>query len=391
MRISILGAGPAGLLLALLVKRRFPRWELRVLEQNPADATFGFGVVFSQGALSFLERDAADLYRMLVPRMESWPMQRIVHRGERVDIDGNGFSAIARLRLNQFLQELCSEAGVPIEFGRAVRSLDELSDCDLIVGADGLNSLVRTSLAPRFEPQIEWLSNKFAWYGVELPYECLTLTFRETGLGHFVAHHYRYSPTMSTFIVECDAATWRRAGFERMSDDESRETCERVFAPDLAGRPLVSNKSIWRNFPILSNRSWSTRVSPSCHAVLIGDALRTMHFSIGSGTRLALEDAIALDRAFGEAGDDVASALAVFEYERRPVVEKLHAAANQSSYWYEQFPERMRLAPWDLAYDYMTRSGRMSEARLAEIAPAFMARRPAPGAAAAARGKSPLH
>jgi 2-polyprenyl-6-methoxyphenol hydroxylase-like FAD-dependent oxidoreductase len=383
MRISVLGAGPAGLLLALLVKRRFPRWELRVVEQNPADATFGFGVVFSQGALAFLERDAPDLYGMLMPRMESWPIQRIVHRGERVDIDGNGFSAIARLRLNQFLQQLCRDAGVQIEFGRAVRSLDELAGADLIVGADGLNSLVRTSLAPQFEPQIEWLSNKFAWYGVELPYECLTLTFRETELGHFVAHHYRYSPTMSTFIVECDAATWRRAGLERMPDAGSRELCERVFAPELEGRPLVSNKSIWRNFPILSNKNWSTRIAPSCHAVLIGDALRTMHFSIGSGTRLAFEDAIALDRALGEAGDDVSTALAVFEYERRPVVEKLHSAANQSSYWYERFPERMRLAPWDLAYDYMTRSGRMSEARLAEIAPAFMARRPAPGATAA--------
>jgi 2-polyprenyl-6-methoxyphenol hydroxylase-like FAD-dependent oxidoreductase len=188
---------------------------------------------------------------------------------------------------------------------------------------------------------------------------------------------------MSTFIVECDAATWRRAGLERMPDAGSRELCERVFAPELEGRPLVSNKSIWRNFPILSNKNWSTRIAPSCHAVLIGDALRTMHFSIGSGTRLAFEDAIALDRALGEAGDDVSTALAVFEYERRPVVEKLHSAANQSSYWYERFPERMRLAPWDLAYDYMTRSGRMSEARLAEIAPAFMARRPAPGATAA--------
>jgi 2-polyprenyl-6-methoxyphenol hydroxylase-like FAD-dependent oxidoreductase len=383
MRIAILGAGPAGLLLALLVKRRFPAWQLRVVEQNPPDATFGFGVVFSQGALAFLERDAPDLYRMLMPRMESWPIQRIVHRDERVDIDGNGFSAIARLKLNQFLHELCRDAGVPIEFGRTVRSLDELSGADLIVGADGLNSLVRTSLASAFEPSVEWLGNKFAWYGVELPYGCLTLAFRETELGHFVAHHYRYSPTMSTFIVECDAATWRRAGFERMSDAESRALCERVFAPDLQGRPLISNKSIWRNFPILANRHWSARVSASCHAVLIGDALRTMHFSIGSGTRLAFEDAIALDRALGEAGEDVAAALAAFERERRPVVEKLHAAANQSSYWYESFAQRMRLTPWQLAYDYMTRSGRMSDARLAEIAPAFMARRPAPSGEAA--------
>ncbi|MDH4189780.1 MAG: FAD-dependent monooxygenase [Betaproteobacteria bacterium] len=384
MRIAVLGAGPAGLLLSLLVKRRFPAWDLRVFEQNPPDATFGFGVVFSQGALGFLERDAADLYRMLLPRMETWPMQRIAHRDEAVDIDGNGFSAIARLKLNQFLQELCRDAGVPIEYGRTVQSLDELDGADLIVGADGLNSLVRRSLEAEFEPSIEWLSNKFAWYGVEHPYECLTLTFRETALGHFVAHHYRFSPTMSTFIVECDASTWRRAGFDRISDVDSRRLCEEVFAPDLAGRPLVSNKSIWRNFPILSNRQWSARVSPSCHAVLIGDALRTMHFSIGSGTRLAFEDAIALDRALGEAGDDVAAALAAFERERRPVVEKLHAAANRSSYWYERFAERMRLTPWELTYDYMMRSGRMSDARLAEIAPGFMARRSGPSGKAVA-------
>jgi 2-polyprenyl-6-methoxyphenol hydroxylase-like FAD-dependent oxidoreductase len=322
------------LLFSLLAKRRFARWDVRVYEQNPVDATFGFGVVFSEGALAFLERDAPDLHQQLGTRMESWPIQRIVHRGERVDIDGNGFSAIARLALLQFLQELCREAGVRIEFGRAVASLEELADADLVVGADGLNSLVRRALKGQFQPRIDWLTNKFAWYGVDLPFECLTLTFRAAEQGAFVAHHYRYSPAMSTFIVECDAATWHRAGLDRASDAESRACCERVFAPDLGDKPLISNKSIWRNFPILSNRRWSARVSASCHAVLIGDALRTVHFSIGSGTRLAFEDAIALDRAFGEAGESVPKALQAFERARRPVVEKLHAAANQSSYWY---------------------------------------------------------
>jgi len=367
--IAVLGAGPAGLLFALLAKRRFPRREIRVFEQNPPDATFGFGVVFSEGALGFLERDAPDLYRQLSERMESWRIQRIVHRDERIDIDGNGFSAIARLRLNQFLQALARDAGVQVEYGRAIASLDELAGAGLIVGADGIHSLVRRTFEREFEPRIEWLSNKFAWYGTEALFDCLTLTFRENEDGHFVAHHYRYGPAMSTFIVECDARTWARAGFERMSDAESRAYCERVFAPDLRGRPLVSNKSIWRNFPILSNTRWSAG-----NAVLIGDALRTMHFSIGSGTRLAFEDAIALDRALGEAEGNVERTLELFELERRPVVEKLHAAANQSSYWYEQLREKMRLEPWELAYDYMTRSGRMSDARLAESAPRFMAR-----------------
>jgi 2-polyprenyl-6-methoxyphenol hydroxylase-like FAD-dependent oxidoreductase len=367
-RIAVLGAGPAGLLFALLAKRRFAAWTIRVFEQNPADATFGFGVVFSEGALEFLARDAPDLHRELATRMESWPIQRIVHRGEGIDVDGNGFSAIARLKLNQLLQGLARDAGVEIEYGRTVASLDELAGADLIVGADGIHSLVRRSLEREFAPRIEWLTNKFAWYGTEAAFDCLTLTFREYGGGCFVAHHYRYSPAMSTFIVECDARTWLQAGFERMSDAESRAYCERVFAADLRGRRLVSNKSIWRNFPILSNGRWSAR-----NAVLIGDALRTMHFSIGSGTRLALEDAIALDRALGAAAGEVPRALALFEAERRPVVEKLHAAANRSSYWYERLAEKMRLDPWELAYDYMTRSGRMTDARLAELAPAFMA------------------
>jgi 2-polyprenyl-6-methoxyphenol hydroxylase-like FAD-dependent oxidoreductase len=368
MRIVVVGAGPAGLLFSLLVKRRFPAWQVQVFEQNPPDATFGFGVVFSQGALSFLERDAPALHRSLVLRMESWPMQRIVHRGERIDIDGNGFSAIARLRLNQLLHEQCARSGVQLAWGRAIGALTELGAADVVVGADGVNSLVRRALERRFAPHVRWLTNKFAWYGTAQRFDCLTLTFRENADGAFVAHHYRYSPQMSTFIVECDAGTWRRAGLDRMSDAESRAYCERVFAADLDGRPLVSNKSVWRQFPLLSNRHWSAD-----SAVLIGDALRTVHFSIGSGTRLAFEDAIALDRAFGEAGEDVRAALAAFERERRPVVEKLLIAANLSSYWYEDFPSKMALAPWELAYDYMMRSGRMTDERLRESAPQFMA------------------
>jgi len=365
MHAAVIGAGPAGLLFALLAKRRFPRWRIEVHEQNPAGATFGFGVVFSQGALAFLERDAPDLHAQLAARMESWPMQRIVHRGEAEDVDGNGFSAIGRLQLIQFLQRLCEEQGVQIRFDSR---LEAPPPADLVVGADGLNSAVRQGRG--FAPQIEWLSNRFIWYGTAQRFDCLTLTFRENEHGAFVAHHYRYSPAMSTFIVECDAATWRRAGLDRMDDAASRAYCERVFAPDLGGRPLVSNKSIWRQFPLLQNRVW--RVG---NAVLIGDALRSMHFSIGSGTRLAFEDAIALDRGFGEAGEDVPVALAAFERERRPVVEKLFAAASASSYWYEEFPDRMaRFDALALAYDYMTRSGRMNAERLRATAPRFMAR-----------------
>jgi 2-polyprenyl-6-methoxyphenol hydroxylase-like FAD-dependent oxidoreductase len=377
VRLAILGAGPAGLLFSLLIRRRFPRWQVHVYEQNAADATFGFGVVFSQGALAFLERDAPDLHAQLVPRMEHWPIQRIVHRGQLIDIDGNGFSSVARLELNRFLQESCRAAGVELEFGRRLESSSGVGGANLIVGADGANSLVRRERERQFGSQVEWLTNRFAWYGTPRSFECLSLTFRESEHGAFVAHHYRYSRDMSTFIVECDDTTWRRAGLDRMDDPASREYCEGVFAADLGGEPLVSNHSIWRQFPLLQNRNWSAG-----NAVLIGDGLRTMHFSIGSGTRLAFEDAIALDRAFGEAGEDVPRALAAFERERRPVVEKLFAAANASSYWYEKFPEKMRkLDALALAYDYMTRSGRMSDARLAELAPKFMQKVRAAGGA----------
>jgi 2-polyprenyl-6-methoxyphenol hydroxylase-like FAD-dependent oxidoreductase len=368
MHVAVVGAGPAGLLYALLAKRRHPEWRVEVFEQNASDATYGYGVVFSDRALEFLESSEPQLLRVLTAAMETWRLQRIVHRDERIDIDGNGFSAVGRLTLLRMLQDLCREAGVSIAYQRAVTSLGDLGRPDLLVGADGANSLVRRSLESHFQPVTETLTNRFAWYGTTKVFDCLTLTFRENAHGAFVAHHYRHASSMSTFVVECDAGTWTRAGLDEKSDAESRGYCERVFAPDLEGHPLVSNKSTWRRFTLLSNREW---FSGNC--VLIGDALRTVHFSIGSGTRLAFEDAIALDAAFGESGEDVPAALSAFERSRRPVVEKLLAAANASSYWYEDFAQRMRDEPWRLAYDYMTRSGRMTDERLRELSPNFMA------------------
>jgi 2-polyprenyl-6-methoxyphenol hydroxylase-like FAD-dependent oxidoreductase len=369
MRINVVGAGPAGLLFSLLIKTRFPHWRVRLFEQNPPDATFGFGVVFSLNALAFLERDLPELYRELAPRLESWPMQRIVHRDEMVEIDGNGFSAIGRLELNQFLQSHCAEAGVEMDFGREITSLEDLPRADLLVGADGANSVVRRSLASTFAPVSAWLTNRFAWYGTAEPFESLSLTFRANDDGCFVAHHYRHSRQMSTFVVECDEVTWRGAGLDRKSDEQSRRYCEQVFAADLRGQRLVSNKSIWRQFVLLASERWYTG-----NTVLIGDALRTVHFSIGSGTRLAFEDAIALARAMAQYREDVPGALAAFERERRSIVEKIVAAANASSYWYERLREKMKLNPLELAYDYMTRSGRMTDERLRELSPKFMAR-----------------
>ena len=368
MRIGILGAGPAGLFFAFLMKRREGAHDVRVVERNPRGATFGFGVVFSNRALAFLREGDAETFAVLSAAMESWPDQQIVHRDEAVRIDGNGFSSIGRLRLLQLLHGLCEEVGVRIEFDRDIGSLEIFDDCDLIVGADGINSLVRRLHADAFRPRIAHLTNKYVWYGTAQRFEYLTLTFRASEHGAFVAHHYRYAPRMSTFIVECDAATWQRAGLAHASDAESRAYCERLFAPDLGGRRLISNNSVWRNFPVVTNRNWHHG-----NVVLLGDALHSVHFSIGSGTRLAMEDAIALSGAFEEAGDDVPAALRRFEETRRPTVEKILAAAARSSVWYEAFGEKMDLEPYKLAYDYMTRSGRMSHPRLRETAPQFTA------------------
>ena len=237
MRTAIIGAGPAGLFLSHHLKRRRPRDEVVVIEQNPRSATFGFGVVFSDGALEFLRAGEPRVLELLEAQMERWPEQKIVHRDEAVLVDGNGFAAIGRLQLLTTLEGLCETAGVRIEYGRKIENLAEVAGFDLVVGADGVNSLLRRSLESSLRPRVHHLRNKFAWYGTTKAFECLTLTFRETEHGHFVAHHYRYAPDMSTFIVECDAATWCRAGLDRMGDEESRIYCERVFAPDLDGQP----------------------------------------------------------------------------------------------------------------------------------------------------------
>jgi 2-polyprenyl-6-methoxyphenol hydroxylase-like FAD-dependent oxidoreductase len=368
MRIAILGAGPAGLYLAYLIKRRDRAADVTVIEQNAPDATFGFGVVFSDRALEFLREDDEETYAAIVPHMESWGDMTLDLKGERVVIDGIGFAAIGRLHLLQLLQARARTVGVTPAYRRAVQSLAELNGFDLVVGADGVNSLVRRSLAEAFGAEVSYLTNRFAWFGTSKRFETLTQTFIETEQGQFNAHHYRYSPGMSTFIVEMNQATFEALGFAALDERTSRETCERLFAAALDGHALISNNSIWRQFPIVHNARWS-------HGkyVLLGDALHTAHFSIGSGTRLAMEDAIALDKALAGHGD-VSDALAAYETARRPILEKLVAGANGSADWYEHFAEHMQLAPVDFAMSYITRSGRVDLERLRKLSPKFVAR-----------------
>jgi 2-polyprenyl-6-methoxyphenol hydroxylase-like FAD-dependent oxidoreductase len=368
VRIAVLGGGPGGLYFAYLWKKRHRDARIDLFEQNAAGATFGFGVVFSEQALEFLRADDPDTVDAIAPKMESWQNITLNLRGQSVAIDGVGFSSIGRLELLTILQQRVRAVDVVPRYGTMISSVDQLNDYDLVVAADGLNSLVRRSFEREFGASVSYSTNKFAWYGTSKRFETLSQTFVKTDLGAFNAHHYRYSPDMSTFLVECDAATFKACGFEHKTVEESQAICEQIFATTLDGHGLVSNKSVWRNFPWIWNENWSHR-----NMVLIGDALHSAHFSIGSGTRLAIEDAIALTKAL-EAEKDLASGLARYQAERQPVVKKLVTAARTSAGWYEHFPDHMSLDPMDFAYSYITRSGRIDDARLRAMSPAFMAR-----------------
>lgn len=367
-RIAVLGGGPGGLYFAYLWKKRHPQARIDVFEQSPPDATWGFGVVFSERALDFIRDGDAETADLITPHMESWSDITVAHQGERIALDGIGFSAIGRLEFLQLLQKMCASVGIEPRFNHTVHSLDELQGYDLIVAADGLNSLVRRTFEGDFQTSLSYMSNKFAWYGTTKRFETLTQTFVKTDKGAFNAHHYRYSPSMSTFIVECDHETWLNYGFDTASLEYSQQVCEDVFAETLDGHKLVSNRSIWRNFPWLWNDRWHFR-----NMVLIGDALHTAHFSIGSGTRLAMEDVIALVRALEDKPDDLKGALQLYQDRRKPIVEKLVAAAKSSANWYENFRDHLALEPIDFAYSYINRTGRVDPAKLHAHSPKFSA------------------
>lgn len=376
MKISIVGAGPAGLCFAALMKQRDPSHEITLFDRTPRNATWGFGVVFSDRALEFLRADDEALYRYLTPHLQTWPDITIVHNDTRIPIAGNGFASIGRLELLTLLYAYVEKLGLEIRFETEVKSLKQLGDADLIVGADGAFSSIRSENEAKFGTTTQWRSNKFIWYGTSQAFDSLTLTFRETDVGVFCAHHYRYRPDMSTFLVEVEDATWQRAGFKDMSPADTIRHCERVFAKDLKGSPIISNNSYWRNFPVIWNAQWSFD-----NVVLLGDALRTAHFSIGSGTRLAMEDSVALFKAFKECGTDVPAALVRFQERRLPPMKKIWDAANISIQWYEEMDKLVTtLSPVEFAYSYMTRSGRVDHAEVrrrdANLARAYEALHP---------------
>lgn len=368
MRIAVIGGGPGGLYFARLVQKNLPHHSVTVFEQNAADATFGFGVGLGGKARERIEHVDPDVHARITASMVFSNTQRIHINGTDTILEyAQTGGAIGRLDLLQILQAACVETGVHTNHNMKIDDIESVADYDLIVGADGVNSTVRRWGDDAFGTSIYSLTNHFAWYGVARAMTPASLVFRATPQGHFVGHYYPYSISMSTFVAECDAKTWHGAGLAVMSDDERRALIEKIFAPELEGDNLVDNRSIWRNFPVITNARWWTG-----KLVLMGDALMSAHFSIGSGTRLAMDDALALFEALQQT-QSVADALRRYVEIRRPMRERFGLAARKSFTWYENLARVMNQEPVDFVYDFLTRTGRVDAKRLAEYCPGFYA------------------
>ena len=369
MKINIIGGGPAGMYFAILMKKAYAGHDITVYERNGPDDTFGWGVVFSGKTLANLRAADEESHAEITRNFAAWDNVDVVHRQDKISIHGNSFSGIARLQLLKILQRRCEELGIELLFRSEALDLNSLrANSDLLVAADGVNSTARKQYAGKLGPSLDLRPNRYVWYGTNKLFHGLTLTFRENEAGVFAAHSYKFNRTTSTFIIECDPQTWEAAGFASMNDEETRHYLEKVFAIDLAEEPLLSNNSKWINFLLVKNANWFFE-----NVVLLGDALHTAHFSIGSGTKLALEDAIALFDCL-KMQPSVRAALEEFEASRKPVIEEYQAAAQDSMRWFENARDYMHLSPIELAYSLMARSGRVKREDLARRDPAFVAR-----------------
>ena len=366
MRISILGGGPAGLYFAILAKQAWPGHDITVWERNRADDTFGFGVVFSDQTLERFAQYDVPSHRSIVEHFAYWDDIEVRFKGQVERIGGNGFCGCARRTLLMLLQDRARQLGVRMEFRHEITNLDDFAGSDLIVAADGINSVVRERHAAHFAPTTDLRPNKFTWMGSTRPLDAFTFSFRETEWGVFIAHAYQYEPGHSTWVLETDAGTWERAGLDRMDETASARFMEGVFAADLDGHRLITNRSVWRSFPMIRTARYAMG-----NVVLLGDAKATAHFSIGSGTKLAMEDAIALFEAF-RAEQDVTAALSAFERSRREEVEKTQHAADVSLVWFEHIERFWPMDPVQFTFGLMTRSKSITYDNLRLRAPEFV-------------------
>lgn len=355
MKVAVVGAGPAGLYLAILLRKA--GHEVTVLERNAPDATFGWGVVFSEETLGAL-RDADPVTHLeITDSFARWSTVDIRYQGKLLRSRGHSFSAIARKHLLSILQRRAAELGAELRFGVEV---DELPEADLVVAADGANSRVRTR---DFRASVKPQGCKYVWFGTDLVLDSFTFSFKETEFGLFQAHAYPFDENTSTWIVECAEPVWRRAGLDTMSEAESIAFCEKLFADDLAGHRLMSNRSLWLDFPLVRCASWHRG-----NVVLLGDAAHTAHFSIGSGTKLAMEDAIALATALARHGD-LGAALTEYELDRQPMVERFQQAAGESAAYFGRTATYTGFELVQFAFNLLTRSGRVSHTNLAQRDP----------------------
>ena len=362
MRIVCIGGGPAGLYFALLMKRARPQDDVMVVERNRPRDTFGWGVVFSDQTLGNLALADPHTHAVILDSFNHWDAIDVHVRGRTITSGGHGFCGIGRKRLLNILQDRCEELGVALVYQTDVSDLTPYADADLIIASDGANSTIRRNHAEFFQPSIEQRQNKFAWFGTHKLFDAFTFAFEQTQWGWFQAHAYRFDHDTSTFIVETPEANWHAAGLDAMPPEEGIAFCERLFAPYLDGQPLLNNAkhlaSPWINFGRISNQHWTHE-----RIVLLGDAAHTAHFSIGSGTKLAMEDAIALAHAVQSAAD-LPSALHAYEAERKLEVLKLQNAARNSTDWFENVARYATLAPEQFAYSLLTRSQRISHENL---------------------------
>jgi len=368
VRIVSVGGGPAGLYFAILMKRADPAHDVVVLERNALGDTFGFGVVFSDATLENLAAADRPSHEAITRAFHPWDDIEIHWKGEVLRSTGHGFAGISRQRLLDVLAARARELGVKVETGREVEDPYALGDADLVLGADGVNSAVRRLGAADFGPQIDERPNRFVWLGTTRPFPAFTFWFKRNAHGLWRVHAYQYEPDRSTFIVEATRATFEASGLDPADEDATVAFCEDLFREELGGHRLLKNRSLWRSFPTVRCRSWRRG-----NVVLVGDAAHTAHFSVGSGTKLAMEDAIALATALSRHGG-VEAALAAYEAERRPVVESLQRAAQQSLSWFESTERYADDPPIRFGFSLLTRSLRLTHDDLRRRDPAYVAR-----------------